>query len=535
MKVLMLGWEYPPHISGGLGTACQGLTTALAGLGVEIDFVVPRFYGDEDTAHMRLLGANQPRSGSTGGVAPRSGGSRAVGTPTEAGTAASVGSRGEVGAGGGWTAGGSWATGAGAEAAGGGAGGPDVEPGAAGSDAIAGIQRFEVPARLKPYLTPEAYARMVGSAELRRMLDPESEGGAVSAAAVDEALRTGNADLPEAAAYSGAAGASGESLTSSAQNIGLETEAEPAHYGGDLFSEVDRYARSVAALTRDRSFDLVHAHDWLTWPAAMAVAAERGVPLVVHAHSLEFDRSGANPDPRIFAIERAGLRAADRVVAVSYYTRGIIHREHGIPLDRIAVVHNGVYSQAEIQSYRSRQPSPRKTVLFLGRVTFQKGPEYFVQAAAKVVPHVPEVEFVVVGSGDMLPAMIQQVAELGLGRSFRFTGFLKGPEVERMFSMADLYVMPSVSEPFGISALEAMSYDTPVIISKQSGVSELLQHALKVDAWDVDYLANLMIGALKYPELRADIVSRGREEVRRIHWDAAGEATVAVYRALLEG
>lgn len=529
MKVLMLGWEYPPHISGGLGTACQGLTTALARLGVEIDFVVPRFYGDEDTAHMQLLGANQARGGSAGGAVHRVSGPHAVGETPGPDSAASAGSRGAVGAAG------VSATRLGEDVAGNGEGAAAADPNAAGSAEVAGILRLEVPARLKPYLTPEAYARMVGSAELRRILDPESEAG-VARFAADEALPAGSADLRVAAeAPSEAGGAVGGAPASPERAESREPAAEPAHYGGDLFSEVDRYARSVGTLAQDRSFDLVHAHDWLTWPAAMAVARERGVPLVVHAHSLEYDRSGANPDPRIFAIERAGLRAADRVVAVSYYTRGIIHREHGIPLDRIAVVHNGVYSQAEIQNYRSRQPSPRKTVLFLGRVTFQKGPEYFVQAAAKVVPHVPEVEFVVVGSGDMLPAMIQQVAELGLGRSFRFTGFLKGPEVERMFSMADLYVMPSVSEPFGISALEAMSYDTPVIISKQSGVSELLQHALKFDFWDVDYLANLMIGALRYPELRADIVGRAREEVRRIHWDAAGETTVGVYQALLEG
>jgi glycosyltransferase involved in cell wall biosynthesis len=378
---------------------------------------------------------------------------------------------------------------------------------------------------------------MVGTGELHRLfsdvdaspMPPQVAGGLEA----DDAGTVTSAGAKHTAELGKDAGAQDGQPAGMARS--LQPAREPDHYGGDLFSEVERYARRVSELALSRTIDLVHAHDWLTWPAGMAVARERGVPLVVHAHSLEYDRSGAHPNPRIFEIERAGLRAADRVIAVSYYTRGIIHREHGIPLDRIAVVHNGVYTQAEIQSYRSRQPgSPRKTVLFLGRVTFQKGPEYFVQAAAKVVPHVPDVEFVVAGSGDMLPTMIEQVAALGLGRYFHFTGFLKGPEVERTFSMADLYVMPSVSEPFGISALEAMSYDTPVIISKQSGVSELLQHALKVDFWDVDYLANLMIGALLYPELRADIVGMGRDEVRRIHWDAAAEAAAAVYRDVIE-
>jgi len=497
MKVLMLGWEYPPHISGGLGTACHGLTTALARLGVEIDFVVPRFYGDEDSAHMRLWGALDGPAGTTParGVvrrAPTDPSPPSAGVPREAprpGLTDDVARLSD-----------------------------DIDADVERSGTEPGIGRIEVPAQLKPYLTPETYAQLVRADAVRRSLGGRPEGAA---------------DPTVAAAGPGEA--SGAELKPSVGQRQASTlsPAEPSPYSGDLFDEVERYARNVAAQVRDRAFDLVHAHDWLTWPAGVAIARAHGVPLLAHAHSLEFDRSGESADSRIFEVEQAGLRAADRVIAVSYYTRGLLHKQHGVPLDRITVVHNGVYSQAEIQSYRDKQPSDRKTVLFLGRVTFQKGPEYFVRAAAKVVPHVRNVEFVVAGSGDMLPAMIQQVAEMGLARYFRFTGFLKGAEVERMFSMADLYVMPSVSEPFGISALEAMSYDTPVIISKQSGVAEVLKHALKADFWDVDYLANLIIGALLYPELRADIVAMAREEVRQLHWDAAAEAMVGAYREVL--
>jgi len=510
----MLGWEYPPHISGGLGTACQGLTSSLAGLGVEIDFVVPRFYGDEDTPHMRLWGASDMRM--VGGLPSGAAGIGAAGASGPA--AASSGS-----------------------------GGAEPSGGLAGRAPPPGIAHLAISAALLPYLTPEAYDQAIRAAEARlaagerlaggETKDPDDTAGASKGAggSGDPAPRAaigGTGRAPSGAEVAGGGIAAGEPVPDESP-FGAHPSPAPAHYGGDLFSEVARYAENAVALAAGRAFDLVHAHDWLTWPAGIALARAKGVPFVAHAHSLEYDRSGQHANPRIFEVERAGLRAADRVIAVSFYTRGVIHQQHAIPLDRISVVHNGVYTAAEIASYRAASPGARKTVLFLGRVTFQKGPEYFVRAAAKVVPHVPDVEFVVAGSGDLLPRLMELVGELGLARHFRFTGFLKGAEVERMFSMADLYVMPSVSEPFGISALEAMSYDTPVILSKQSGASEVLQHALKVDFWDVDHMANLIIGALSYPELRADIVAMAREEVRRIHWDAAALATLGVYRLVL--
>jgi glycosyltransferase involved in cell wall biosynthesis len=257
---------------------------------------------------------------------------------------------------------------------------------------------------------------------------------------------------------------------------------------------------------------------------------------VVHIHSLEQDRSGHGPNPTIVAIESAGVRAANRVIAVSHYTARMIHELHGVALDRISVVHNGVYANRTVSAYREEEPKAGPVVLFLGRITHQKGPEYFVEAAAKVLQKLPEVRFMMAGNGDMLPQVQARVKELGIDESFEFPGFVRGPDVERLFSIADAYVMPSVSEPFGISALEAMSYETPVILSRQSGASEVLRHALKVDFWDVDRLAAQIVAVLKYPELRTSIVEMAREEVRRVHWEAAAAKVKQVYeRSFTEG
>jgi glycosyltransferase involved in cell wall biosynthesis len=439
----MLGWEYPPHISGGLGTACEGLTTALARNNVEITFVVPHCFGEENAPHMRLVDA-----------------SRAF-----------------------------------------------VQVGAHGIAVDPGVSTFQVPSFLAPYLTPETYKQLLQSALKRR------------AKASKEALLR-----REAGANAG--------VSSVIDKMG-STNASFARYGGDIFSEVARYTSEVVARFAGEPFDIIHAHDWMTYPAAVALAEVTKKPLVLHVHSVEFDRAGSNGNPQINQIERWGTHAADAVIAVSYYTRAVVSREHQIPLEKIHVVHNGVYPREVIQKYRGEQGWTQKVVLFMGRITFQKGPEYFVEAAAKVVPHVPDVLFVMAGSGDMLQRMIDRVYQLGIQDYFRFPGFLRGQEVEQIYSLADVYVMPSVSEPFGIAALEAISFDTPVIISRQSGVSEVLGHALKVDFWDVDRLADLIINALLHEELRADMVAMAREELKRLRWDAAAAKTTEVYKQVL--
>jgi glycosyltransferase involved in cell wall biosynthesis len=305
------------------------------------------------------------------------------------------------------------------------------------------------------------------------------------------------------------------------------------HYGKDIVSEVARYTRRVVEKGLHSSADIIHAHDWMTFPAAAAIKRLTGKPLVVHVHSLEVDRAGGKGDPRIEAIERRGLEEADIVIAVSFYSRAIIHQHYGIPLDKIFVVHNGVYTPEITQPYRRARGWPTRVVLFLGRITQQKGPEYFVEAAAKVIPQVADALFVMAGTGDMLPRMIERVKQLGLTENFYFPGFLRGQEVEQIFSLADLYVMPSVSEPFGIAALEALSFETPVIISRQSGVAEVLKSALTVDFWDTNRLADLIVDALLHDDVRREMVERSREELRRVRWDAAATKTIDLYRMLV--
>jgi glycosyltransferase involved in cell wall biosynthesis len=476
--VLMLGWEYPPHISGGLGTACEGLTTALSPLGVRIEFVVPHLYGQEYAPHMRLsspelsLHLLDPLAWSANYA--RETGIALSATAMDGGAASD------------------------------GVGGPALGSADGDTAARAVVHTVRIPALLSPYLRPEQYAQIVRALEtgdravLREWLGPDA--------------------LPEFVALSGN-GAS----------------AHASHYGDHLFAEVMRYADNVASWAQQRRPQVVHAHDWMTFPAATRVAHVHGIPMVAHVHSLEQDRSGDGANPTIVALEGAGLRAATRVIAVSHYTARMINQLHGIPFERIDVVHNGAYTRRTVSAYRAENADDRPIILFLGRITFQKGPDYFVEAAAKVVERVPKARFVMAGNGDMLPRLQQRVRELGLEQNFEFPGFVRGAEVERLFSTADVYVMPSVSEPFGITALEAMSYETPVVLSRQSGASEVLRHALKVDFWDVNKLASQIVAILLYPELRKNIVDMAREEVRRVHWEAAATKVKEVYaRALSE-
>jgi glycosyltransferase involved in cell wall biosynthesis len=440
MKVLMLGWEYPPHISGGLGTACEGLTKALSKRGIEITFVVPSLFGGEQGAHMRLVdsagrGINQS--------------THITGAPSHKGRSI----RGKINA-------------------------------------------IRIPSFLNPYLRPSVDSRSMP------VPHPKQTVTSIFDLAVDP---------------------------SQLSDLANQLHVDGVRYGNDIFAEVSRYTAKVVTALLDAEYDVIHAHDWMTYPAGVALANLSKKPLIVHVHSLEFDRSGENVNQRINDIERFGLEAADSVVAVSYYTKSVIEHRHAISSDKIRVVHNGVYPKGLAQRYRQHRELSRKIVLFLGRVTYQKGPDYFVEAAAQVIPHIPDVLFVLAGAGDMLPQMIARVRQLGIERHFEFPGFLRGQEVEEMYSMADVYVMPSVSEPFGIAALEAISFDTPVILSRQSGVSEVLSHALKVDFWDTQRMADLMINALLHDELRADLVQMAREELKSVRWEASAAEMSQVY------
>ncbi|MFP4354720.1 MAG: glycosyltransferase family 4 protein [Phycisphaerae bacterium] len=308
---------------------------------------------------------------------------------------------------------------------------------------------------------------------------------------------------------------------------------QPGQYRGNLMDQVHRYTRLAIELARREDFDVVHAHDWMTFPAGQAVAAVTGKPLVVHIHSTEFDRSGENVNQRVYDIERAGMHAASRVICVSHLTRNIVRARYGIGEHKIDVIYNAVDADngsAAMEPIRTNE----KIVLFLGRVTMQKGPEYFLMAAKKVIQKFPNVRFVMAGSGDMITQCIRLCADLKLGKHVAFTGFLRSPDVKKVFSMADLYVMPSVSEPFGIAPLEALSHNVPVIISKQSGVSEVLTHVLKVDFWDIDEMANKILAVLRHPPLQRTLRQHGQIELRKFSWTDSARKIQQTYQSVVE-
>ncbi len=441
----MLGWEFPPFISGGLGTACYGLTKAMSGLGTDIMFVLPRPVSTPFSTHVRLM---SPRPGS-----------------------------------------------------------PLASPSTEFRlDEFDHVTFRTVDAQMgDPYQSPDKYA----AARQREA----ARSRALDAAAVDASLAT---PTPSGAIPS---------------FIGAGATAANSPYGGDMFSEIQRYAALAAEIARHEAIDVVHAHDWMTFPAGMAVAGLKGVPLIIHVHSTEFDRSGLHVDQRIYDIERRGMHSAMKIIAVSYLTKNLITHHYGIPPEKVNVVYNAIESNGngtEVEKYNIHKDE--KIVLFLGRITMQKGPEYFLAAAKKVLEVMDNVKFVMAGSGDMIRRTIEMAAGMGIGHKVLFTGFLRGHDVEKVFEMADLYVMPSVSEPFGIAPLEAMSHDVPVIISKQSGVSEVLTHALKVDFWDINEMANKIIAVLRHPPLATTLREHGSFEVRRLNWADAARACVGVYQ-----
>jgi glycosyltransferase involved in cell wall biosynthesis len=444
----MLGWEFPPFISGGLGTACYGLTKAMSSIGTDIMFVLPRPVATPFSTHVRLV---SPRAGS-----------------------------------------------------------PLASPSTEFRlDEFDHVTFRTVDAQMSdPYGKPGQYAADRESEALRERR--------LKATVVDPI----DSPLPPPPMPSAA----------TASFIGAGISAGNSPYAGDLFAEIQRYAALAGEIARNESFDVVHAHDWMTFPAGLAVAGLKGVPLVVHVHSTEFDRSGLHVDQRIYDIERRGMHGAMRVIAVSYLTKNLITHHYGVDPAKVEVVYNAIESNGnglDIEKYNIHKDE--KIVLFLGRITMQKGPEYFLAAAKKVIEVMDNVKFVMAGSGDMIRRTIEMAAGMGIGHKVLFTGFLRGNDVEKVFKMADLYVMPSVSEPFGIAPLEAMSHDVPVIISKQSGVSEVLTHALKVDFWDINEMANKIIAVLRHPPLATTLREHGSFEVRRLNWTDAARACVTVY------
>jgi len=306
-----------------------------------------------------------------------------------------------------------------------------------------------------------------------------------------------------------------------------------ALYGHNLLEEVYRFAEKAKLVAMLENFDVIHAHDWTTFPAAIKIKEITGKPFIAHVHITEFDKSGGQgANPEIYKVEREGMHAADKVIVVSNFVKNNIMNRYGVPESKICVVHNGGVEMLESEASH-KIDDDCKYVLFAGRVTLQKGPEFFVEAARRVLEKEDNVKFILAGSGDQLNKVIEMAAEYGMANKFMFTGFYNRDEAEKLFSMADVFVMPSVSEPFGIVPLEAMYKGTPTIISNQSGVSEVLNHCMKVDFWDIDEMANKILGVIKYKPLSNTLSENGLREIQSFTWDKPAEKCMDVYNEVI--
>lgn len=321
------------------------------------------------------------------------------------------------------------------------------------------------------------------------------------------------------------------------KNYKIKDNGLPEAISGDLIERVRTYALRAGSIARKNKHSVIHAHDWLTYPAGIEAKKVSGKPLVAHIHATEFDRSGDNINKEIFNIELKGFNEADAIVAVSEHTKRKVVSKYGIAPEKIKVVHNGIEFKNNFSSVESNLNNLKKCgnaiVLFVGRITMQKGPDYFVAMAEKVLAHAPKTFFVVSGSGDMEGEMIRMVANRGLSSKFIFCGFLRGEELNQVYKAADIFVMPSVSEPFGLVPLEAMISEVPVLVSKESGVSEVISSALKSHFWDIDDMADKVLSVLRHKKLGNHLSVNGREEVKAIHWNKAAQSLISLYNSLM--
>ena len=418
MKALMFGWEFPPHILGGLGTASYGLTKGMHANGnMEITFVIPKPWGDEERGFARIIGATNTT------IAWRD------------------------------------------------------------------VSWDYVNSRIGNVMDPQTYF------DLRDHIYADFN-----------YMRLNDLGCIE---FSG-------------------------RYPDNLVEEINNYSIVAGVIARTVDFDIIHAHDWLTYPAGIHAKNVTGKPLVIHVHASEFDRSRGKPNPTVFAIEKDGMNNADHICTVSDLTRRTVIEKYGIDPAKVTTVHNAVIPLDDELLNLQRKDTKDKVITFLGRITMQKGPEYFVEAAAKVLNKNKNVRFVMAGGGDMEQAMIRLAAKRGIADRFHFTGFLRGKEVYQMFRDSDVYVMPSVSEPFGISPLEAMEMGVPSIISKQSGCAEILDNVIKTDYWDVDAMADAMHSIITNKALYDTLRDRGIEEIHGITWEKAGKKVIDIYNKVIE-
>jgi len=301
----------------------------------------------------------------------------------------------------------------------------------------------------------------------------------------------------------------------------------------DIFKKVQEFTLRAERLAALIQFDVIHAHDWLTYPAGMLLKKLTNKPLVVHVHATEFDRAGGTGNEKIHKIEHAGMIYADSVIAVSKYTAQMIMSRYMIDTAKIQIIHNAYTVQAGANSEKCRLFSG-PTILFLGRITLQKGPDYFLEVADKVLESHPEARFIMAGTGDMGRKLIRKSAALRLKNRFLFSGFLNRNQVDTILRASDIYMQPSVSEPFGIAPLEAMAYGVTAIISKQSGVAEIVKNAFKIDFWDVDRMAETLIYLIENPAVREEMSRKGSEEVHRIQWSSVAEKLIVLYADIMK-
>lgn len=323
----------------------------------------------------------------------------------------------------------------------------------------------------------------------------------------------------------------------SASEMPLSAMHITGQYGPNLFAEVFYYALLAGKFAAKIPHDVIHAHDWLTVLAGVEAKKRSKKPFVFHVHALEPDRSGMFVDQRIFAIEKYGMEQADHIIAVSGYTKKTIVERYGIPAEKVTVVHNGAYFdhsnlEREVKNTKHKR---HKMVLYVGRLAHQKGPDFFLETAKKILHFRKDVHFVFAGTGALFTSLIEKVAAARLGKHIHFTGFLNTKEINRLYKLADVYLMPSVSEPFGLSCLEAISHQVPTVISKQTGVAEVLTQSLQADFWDTDELANKVLALLQHHALRKQFIQQTANDLKKATWDRAANCIVNLYKNLKGG